>query len=63
MNKVSKGKLNSKVDLIRTLEKLMDNSGESGEDSGSLSTTAFLAGSNIGGSYIMHSDDMEGEYY
>ena len=41
----------------------MDNSGESGEDSGSLSTTAFLAGSNIGGSYIMHSDDMEGEYY
>lgn len=38
----------------------MENSGESGEDSGSLSTTAFLAGSNIAGSYIsMQSDDME----
>lgn len=39
----------------------MDNSGESGEDSGSLTTTAFLTGNNIANSYInMQSDDMEG---
>ncbi|XP_003425503.1 nuclear transcription factor Y subunit B-1 [Nasonia vitripennis] len=38
----------------------MENSGESGEDSGSLNTSAFLAGSNIANSYIsMQSDDME----
>ena len=38
----------------------MENSGESGEDSGSLSTTAFLAGGNCTSSYVMQADDMEG---
>jgi len=38
----------------------MENSGESGEDSGSLSTAAFLDGSNIATTYMnIHSDDME----
>ncbi|CAB0035995.1 unnamed protein product [Trichogramma brassicae] len=37
----------------------MENSGESGEDSGSLGTAAFLAGNNISSGYIIHSDDME----
>ncbi|XP_011495589.1 PREDICTED: nuclear transcription factor Y subunit beta isoform X3 [Ceratosolen solmsi marchali] len=38
----------------------MENSGESGEDSGSIGTTAFLASSSIASSYIsMQSDDME----
>lgn len=42
----------------------MENSGESGEDSGSLNTSAFLAGSNIANSYIsMQSDDMEGDFF
>ncbi|XP_014204299.1 transcriptional activator HAP3 [Copidosoma floridanum] len=38
----------------------MENSGESGEDSGSLSTSAFLDGSSITTSYMnIHSDEME----
>lgn len=41
----------------------MENSGESGDDTGPLGTTTFLGGNAVTASYIsVQSDDMEGKF-